>query len=266
MTEQQACTLCGAGGHTAAQCNWNDRRLTFTLESLTEALGNVMCLHELGVELIAANLFRQHPEQAEGAQGERVPDEAFEAEFMTWWEEHGQYCRSGGGDYERTFAFQAWRHLYPKLMQVRADVERICEKVRSFEQTTLTCSRIQGETIGRLRRERDQALVGKLPQAWLDVHAERRRQVDEEAFDPSHDDMATRGQLARAAGCYALHAGGVGTNWPKGIGNGSALFWPWDKDWWKPKAPRETLIRAGALILAELERIDRAAAAAQGGE
>ncbi|WP_425318522.1 hypothetical protein [Pseudomonas nitroreducens] len=76
MTEQQACTLCGAGGHTAAQCNWNDRRLTFTLESLTEALGNVVCLHELGVELIAANVFRQHPEQAEGAQGER---EAFEA-------------------------------------------------------------------------------------------------------------------------------------------------------------------------------------------
>ena len=76
MTEQQACTLCGAGGHTAAQCNWNDRRLTFTLESLTEALGNVVCLHELGVELIAANVFRQHPEQAESAQGER---EAFEA-------------------------------------------------------------------------------------------------------------------------------------------------------------------------------------------
>ncbi|MDH1012029.1 hypothetical protein N5J43_16760 [Pseudomonas nicosulfuronedens] len=71
MTEQQACTLCGAGGHTAAQCNWNDRRLTFTLESLTEALGNVVCLHELGVELIAANVFRQHPEQAEGAKGER---------------------------------------------------------------------------------------------------------------------------------------------------------------------------------------------------
>ncbi|MDH1074372.1 hypothetical protein N5C93_16135 [Pseudomonas nitroreducens] len=71
MTEQQACTLGGMGGHTAAQCNWNDRRLTFTLESLTEALGNVMRLHELGVELIAANMFRQHPEHAEGAQGER---------------------------------------------------------------------------------------------------------------------------------------------------------------------------------------------------
>ncbi len=47
-------------------------------------------------------------------------DDAFEPEFMTWWEKHGQYCRSGGGDYERSFAFEAWRHLYPKLMQARA--------------------------------------------------------------------------------------------------------------------------------------------------
>lgn len=78
MTEQQACTLCGAGGHTAAQCNWNK------------------------------------------ADGAHVPDAVFEAEFMTWWEEHGQYCRSGGGDYERTFAFQAWRHLYPQLMAALA--------------------------------------------------------------------------------------------------------------------------------------------------
>ncbi|WP_425327891.1 hypothetical protein [Pseudomonas nitroreducens] len=195
--------------------------------------------------------------------GAHIPDAVFEAEFMTWWEEHGQYCRSGGGDYERTFAFQAWRHLYPKLMQARSDVERICEKVRSFEQAALTASRIQGDTIARLRRERDQALAEQLPQAWLDVHAERRRQVEEEAFDPSHDDMATRGQLARAAGCYALHTGGVGTKWPEGIGNGCALFWPWDKGWWKPKTPRETLIRAGALIFAELERLDRAAASAQ---
>lgn len=47
-------------------------------------------------------------------------DDAFEAEFMAWWEKNGQYCRSGGGDYERSFAFEAWRHLYPKLMQARA--------------------------------------------------------------------------------------------------------------------------------------------------
>lgn len=156
-----------------------------------------------------------------------------------------------------------FEHMRAERDVARADVERVCEKARSFEQSALIGSRVQAETIAQLRRERDQALAGQLPQAWLDVHAERRRQVEEEAFDPSHDDMPTRGQLARAAGCYALHAGGVGTRWPEGIGNGCALFWPWDKGWWKPKTPRETLIRAGALIFAELERLDRAAASAQ---
>lgn len=28
--------------------------------------------------------------------------------FETWWEDHGQFCRAGGGDYEKTFAFRAW--------------------------------------------------------------------------------------------------------------------------------------------------------------
>jgi len=48
-----------------------------------------------------------------------VPDELFAAEFSAWWEQHGQFCRSGGGEYERTFAFEAWRHLYPKLMKLQ---------------------------------------------------------------------------------------------------------------------------------------------------
>lgn len=29
-------------------------------------------------------------------------------EFEKWWQEHGQFCRAGGGDYEKTFAFRAW--------------------------------------------------------------------------------------------------------------------------------------------------------------
>lgn len=31
--------------------------------------------------------------------------EAFEA----WWKDQGQYSRAGGGDYEKTFAYNAWR-------------------------------------------------------------------------------------------------------------------------------------------------------------
>ncbi|NPW56957.1 hypothetical protein HPR97_34090, partial [Pseudomonas aeruginosa] len=38
-----------------------------------------------------------------------------------------------------------------------------------------------------------------------------------------------------------------------------ALFWPWDEEWWKPKSARENLVRAGALVLAEIERLDRSA-------
>lgn len=37
---------------------------------------------------------------------------------------------------------------------------------------------------------------------------------------------------------------------------------PWDEKWWKPKNPRRDLVKAGALILAEIERIDRQSEAA----
>ncbi|MDG3759960.1 hypothetical protein L5C70_07185 [Pseudomonas aeruginosa] len=109
------------------------------------------------------------------------------------------------------------------------------------------------------------AAPGKeVPQAWLDVQAERKRQVEVEGWTPEHDDAHSHGQMAQAAGCYALHAGGIDTDWPGGIRNGSALFWPWDKDWWKPTTTRRDLVKACTLGLAEIERLDRVAAS-QGG-
>ncbi len=102
------------------------------------------------------------------------------------------------------------------------------------------------------------APTGQTPQAWLDVQAERRRQIEAEGWTPEHDDEHADGQMAQAAGCYALHAGGIDTDWPGGIRNGSALFWPCDKDWWKPTTTRRDLVKACALALAEIERLDRA--------
>ncbi|PAA08856.1 hypothetical protein [Pseudomonas fragi] len=32
----------------------------------------------------------------------------FEPAFEKWWEEDGQYCRAGGGSYEKTFAYRAY--------------------------------------------------------------------------------------------------------------------------------------------------------------
>jgi hypothetical protein len=44
-----------------------------------------------------------------------------------------------------------------------------------------------------------------------------------------------------------------GFNHEKGVPMG----WPWDATWWKPKDRRSNLIRAGALMLAEKERLGR---------
>lgn len=63
----------------------------------------------------------QPAEQQPPAEGSLtpVPDELFAAEFSAWWEQHGIFCRAGGGDYERTFAFEAWRYLYPRLVKLQ---------------------------------------------------------------------------------------------------------------------------------------------------
>lgn len=95
--------------------------------------------------------------------------------------------------------------------------------------------------------------------AASDVLAERQRQITAEGYDSGHDDMATRGQLAIAAGCYAMWSGH-----PALMGRFSwKAFFPWDWKYWKPSTPRRNLIRAGALILAEIERLDRAEQAKQ---
>ena len=92
-------------------------------------------------------------------------------------------------------------------------------------------------------------------QAALDIAAERRRQVDEEGFDPAHDDEHDNGELADAAACYAL---GVYSDHPSaGVPGDIPPYWPWDETWWAPKDRRRNLVRAAALLMAEIERLDR---------
>ncbi|CAI1602939.1 Uncharacterised protein [Serratia fonticola] len=93
--------------------------------------------------------------------------------------------------------------------------------------------------------------------ALADVIAERQRQIDAEGWTPQHDDEHTGGEIADAAACYAR----LGSGWSFG---GGLRWWPWDKDWLKPSDPRRYLVKAGALILAEIERLDRTAAKVEG--
>lgn len=95
-----------------------------------------------------------------------------------------------------------------------------------------------------------------------EIAEERRRQIESEGWTPAHDDRHDDGSLARAASCYAdpspqMFADG----WPGGQ-KPRPVRWPmsWGFGWWKPKDRRRDLIRAAALIVAEIERLDRAAA------
>jgi hypothetical protein len=109
--------------------------------------------------------------------------------------------------------------------------------------------------------------------AARDVLRERARQQEREGEDYSaeHDDGHDLGDLALAAAAYCL----CSVAWTQQDEFGSqrvarfrqqaARLWPWDEPYSKPntKDARQDLVRAGALVLAELERIDRARASAQ---
>ncbi len=89
--------------------------------------------------------------------------------------------------------------------------------------------------------------------ALLDVAAERRRQIYVEGWTPEHDDEHKGGEMAFAAAAYAVHSSA-----PKK--SGALWLWTsWAAKWFKPKNPRADLVRAAALMVAEIERLDRTA-------
>lgn len=97
--------------------------------------------------------------------------------------------------------------------------------------------------------------------AMLDVSIERHRQVMTEGWAPSHDDAHKNGEIAGAAACYILH--GLDAK-IQNISLGHRVcvmardLWPWAQHWWKPTNRRRDLVKAAVLIIAEIERLDRA--------
>lgn len=94
------------------------------------------------------------------------------------------------------------------------------------------------------------------------IREERERQKNVEGWTIEHDDEHKDNQLANAAATYAMDA-----NCRDGLMHlvydcellGIPPTWPWDKSWFKP-TPNDRireLIKAGALIVAEIERLQR---------
>lgn len=105
------------------------------------------------------------------------------------------------------------------------------------------------------------------------IREERNRQIREEHFSEEHDAEWTQGELAIAAACYATAAAEVVPFRHIEAANGHTFvdLWPWGDLWDRRKymanyvnaLPDRTIDRmrflekAGALIVAELERLGR---------
>lgn len=91
-----------------------------------------------------------------------------------------------------------------------------------------------------------------------EIAAERRRPIEVEGWTPGHDNEHDDGEMAMAAACYAGFGARYPNRPPEFLWSTVLRFlWPWSEDWWKPKNRRRDLIRAGALIVAEIDRLDR---------
>ncbi len=88
-----------------------------------------------------------------------------------------------------------------------------------------------------------------------EVRAKRVRQIGHHGYSFRHDDEHDRGELAMAAIPYIQAA------WCQLTPDELQVYWPWEGDSFKP-APtdtkRELLLNAAALLVAEIERLDRA--------
>lgn len=85
------------------------------------------------------------------------------------------------------------------------------------------------------------------------ILAERNKQ-QKKGYTAEHDDEETNGQIAKAAAVYAC---------PPEMRDGIAHLWEWSGAYFKPDTTSTTegrikeLVKAAALICAEIERLDR---------
>jgi hypothetical protein len=129
--------------------------------------------------------------------------------------------------------------------------------VRDAEIARLTAERMAQRGRGRsfaeivrLTAERD-ALRKDAPGftlATIDVLIERQHQIHGRLFSPKYDNGWSDRQLSRAAACYAN---------PELLKIEGVDAWPWGRHVLRLHDHRDNCVRAAALLLAEIERLDR---------
>jgi hypothetical protein len=83
-----------------------------------------------------------------------------------------------------------------------------------------------------------------------EIRNERIKQI-EKGYTPEHDDRHSDGALVKAACCYAMGYKPYTQLQP------DETLWPFAQADWRPEGARANLIKAAAMLVAEIERIDR---------
>jgi hypothetical protein len=88
---------------------------------------------------------------------------------------------------------------------------------------------------------------------------ERERQIYQHKWTKKHDDEHDFAELGHAAAAYVLIAGEISVHGNQNVAlSNIPSIWPWEEKWWKPSEdPIRNLVKAGALIVAEIERLQR---------
>ncbi len=100
----------------------------------------------------------------------------------------------------------------------------------------------------------------EISSAFIDVLAERQRQVSIKDWTHEHDDAHPSGEIAAFAAVYAMPPAARDWLCVAHMGYGDTLGEALCPEDWIPKFGdrRRELVKAAALLLAEIERLDRA--------
>ena len=93
------------------------------------------------------------------------------------------------------------------------------------------------------------------------IALERSRQLKIEGWSPEHDDEHANFELTLAAVSYAYHVAQPDEDGDENGNSRPCHDWPWDKKPWNPSNDQvRCLVKAGALIAAEIDRLQRLSA------
>ena len=149
---------------------------------------------------------------------------------------------------------QVDRNGYDEVLKDVMFLEEMGEKLENgdYEHVKTMIKDFKDDISPRLRKLWYETFTGAF-------NMERKRQIEWHGFDSSWDEQYVDAELWRAARIYACAE-------ENRVYNGDRPNdWPWDLSWWKPSTDRNReLAKAGALYMAEIDRMEAAGEAKEG--